>query len=181
MFSLGDIVVYRHHVCEVADIRKEYFEGRDYFELHALFENSLKLFVAVDEAEPPTLRPAMAKREALALIDSIADADPIDESALRSDASTPTLRERRIKEEYDRRLKTFDPEDLIPIMKSVHERTAAREDAGRQITATDKKYFDLAEGLLCDELSVSLGIPREDVKDFLVERVKKAEAKKRRR
>ena len=92
---------------------------------------------------------------------------------------TPTLLERRIKEEYDKHLKTFAPEDLIPIMKSVTARTARREGAGRQITATDKKYFDLAEGLLCDELSIALDIPRDEVRDFLIERVKKAEARKR--
>lgn len=179
MYSCGDTVVYRHHVCEVAALREGYFEGKDYLELHALFENSLKLFVAVDDAEPPTLRPVMGEREALELIDSIADVEAIDEEALKPAANTPTLLERRIKEEYDKHLKTFAPEDLIPIMKSVHERTVRRVDAGRQITATDKKYFDLAENLLCDELSVSLDIPREDVKGFLVERVKQAEARRR--
>lgn len=179
MASPKDTVVYRHHVCEVAAVRKGYFEDRDYFELHALFEGSLKLFVAVDEAAPPALRPVMSRREALALIDSIADARTIDEDALKPNANTPTLLERRLKEEYDKRLKTFAPEDLVPIMKSVHERTARRTGAGRQITATDKKYFDLAENLLCDELSVSLDIPRDEVRDFLVARVKRAEARKR--
>ena len=82
-------------------------------------------------------------------------------------------------EEYDKRLRTFAPEDLVPIMKSVHERTVRRVDSGRRITATDKKYFDLAEGLLCDELAVSLAVPRENVKDVLVERVKRAEALRR--
>lgn len=179
MLSPGDTVVYRHHVCTVTAVREGYFEGRDYFELHALFENALKLFVAVDEAEPPTLRPVMGRREALALIDTIADADGVDESALKPGTMTPTLLERRIKEEYDKHLKTFAPEDLIPIMKSVTARTARREGAGRQITATDKKYFDLAEGLLCDELSIALDIPRDEVRDFLIERVKKGEARKR--
>ncbi len=179
MLVPGDTVVYRHHVCEVADVREAYFEDKDYFELHALFDKSLKLFVAVDDAKPPLLRPAMGRKEALALVDSIVDADAIDEEALKPGANTPTLLERRIKEEYDKRLKTFSPEDLVPIIKSVHERTVRREHAGRQITATDKKYFDLAENLLCDELSVSLDIPREDVRDFLVERVKKAEARRR--
>ena len=179
MYSCGDIVVYRHHVCEVAALREQYFEGKDYLELRALFENSLKLFVAMDEAEVEALRPVMTKREALALIDSIADAEAIDEEALKPDAPTATLLDRRIRGEYDRHLKTFAPEDLVPIMKSVRAHTALRADSGRQVTATDKKYFDLAEGLLCDELSVSLGIPRDDVKDFLVERVRKAEARGR--
>lgn len=179
MFSPGDTVVYRHHVCQISAIREAYFEDKDYLELHALFENSLKLFVSMDDANPPTLRPVMTKKEALVLVDSIADVKGIDEEALKPDATTPTLLERRIKEEYDRHLKTFAPEDLIPIMKSVRERTVRREDAGRQITATDKKYFDLAEGLLCDELSVVLNIPRDDVKDFLVERVEKAESRRR--
>ena len=179
MFSPGDTVVYRHHVCEITAIREAYFEGKDYLEFNALFEKSLKLFVSIDEAKPPTLRPVMTKKEALALIDSIADAKAIDEEALKPGANTPTLLERRIKEEYDKCLRTFSPEDLVPIMKSVHERTARRETAGRQITATDKKYFELAENLLCDELSVSLDIPRDQVREFLVERVKKAEARKR--
>ena len=180
MVSPEDIVVYRHHVCKVAAVREAYFEDKDYFELRALFENSLKLFVAIDEAKPPTLRPIMSRKEALALIDSIADTEPIDEEALKPSANTPTLLERRIKEEYEKHLKTFSPVDLIPIIKSVHARTARRTDVGRQITATDKKYFDLAEGLLCDELSVSLDLDRDNVKDFLVDRVKKAEARKRR-
>ena len=179
MYACGDTVVYRHHVCEVAALRENYFEGKDYLELRALFENSLKLFVAVDEATPDNLRPIMSKRAALALIDSIVDADTIDENALKPDAPMPTLLERRMKEEYDKRLRTFAPEDLVPIMKSVHERTVRRVDSGRRITARDKKYFDLAEGLLCDELAVSLAVPRENVKDVLVERVKRAEALRR--
>lgn len=179
MFSPGDIVVYRHHVCEVSNIREAYFDNKDYFELRAIFEKTLKLFVAIDDAAPPTLRSPMTNAEALSLIDSIPDAKGIDEDALRPGANTPTLLDRRIREEYERHLKTFSPRDLIPIMKSVNERTIRRIDSGRQITATDKKYFDLAENLLCDELSVSLDMERDTVKEFLTERVKESEVAKR--
>lgn len=179
MFNPGDTVVYRHHVCTVVKIRENYFEGKDYLELHTLYGKAMKLFVAVDEAQPPALRAVMSEKEALALIDSIVDAEAIDESTLPK-AGTATLAERRIKEEYDKHLKTFAPEDLIPIIKSVHERTTRRENAGRHITSTDKRYFELAEGLLCDELAASLDMDRENVKDFLVERIKEAEAKKKR-
>ena len=70
MFSPGDTVVYRHHVCEIAAVREAYFEDKDYLELHALFENSLKLFVALDDAHEPTLRPVMTRKKALDLVDS---------------------------------------------------------------------------------------------------------------
>lgn len=172
MFGPGDIVVYRHHVSEVAAIREAYFEGRDYYELHALFENRLKLFVAVDEAQASDPRPIMSRQEALALIDSMEDADPIDEKDIVEDAPTPTLRGRRMREEYDRLIKAGAPEELIPIMKSVHEHAVAREKTGRQITAVDKKYYDLAERALFDELAVSLGIDREDVGAFVEARIR---------
>ena len=79
MYACGDTVVYRHHVCEVAALRENYFEGKDYLELRALFENSLKLFVAVDEATPDNLRPVMSKRKALALICLLYTSDAADE------------------------------------------------------------------------------------------------------
>ena len=174
MLSIGEAVVYRHHVCEVVSIREAYFEGRDYYELKAIFEKSLKLFVAIDEAQPPALRPVMTKEEALALIDSIGSAESIDEEALAQGTDTPTLLDRRIKEEYTRRLHTFTPEQLLPIMKFAYERSKSRTDEGRNATATDKKYFELAQNLLRDELSISLGIDRDQVTAFLQERIEQA-------
>ncbi len=181
MFQTGDIIVYRHHVCEIAGIRKNYFEDKDYVELHALFENSLKLFVPKTDAKPPTLRATMTKKEALDLIDSIAYADPINEKDVTQGPATATIVEKRMREEYDKLLKTFTPEDLVPIIKSVYARTEHRMDTGRRITATDKRYFNLAENLLCNELSISLGIDRDNVRDYLIERVKAAEAKRARK
>ena len=169
MFEPGAVVVYRHRVCEVASVREAYFEGRDYYELHALFENRLKLFVAVDD-QAAGLRPVISRDDALALIDAMADAEPIDENAVAGGA-TATLRERRIKEEYERLFKDGSPEDLVPIIASIHEHAAAREKKGRRITAVDKKYADLAERVLFDELSVALGIDRDDVADFIEQRL----------
>lgn len=171
VFKPGDTVVYRHRVCEVASIREGYFEGRDYYELHALFENRLKLFVAVDEADDAGMRPVMSGDEALALIDSILDAKPIDMSALEAESSTPTLRDRHVREEYDRLVKSGDPEELIPILRSVREHAAARKRDGRKVTSVDKRYFEMAEGMLFDELAVSLGIDRDKFADFFEERL----------
>lgn len=170
MFKLGDTVVYRHHVCTVAGVREAYFEGRDYFELHTLFEKSLKLFVAIDDAKPPVMRHVMQRDEALKLIDSVVDIEPIDEEVLHASGTTLSLAERQIKEEYERRLKKCDPEDLVAVIKSAYVRTQERETSGKRTTAVDKKFFELAESLLCDELAVALDMPREDTRAFLVER-----------
>lgn len=167
MFAPGDTVVYRHHVCTVAGIREAYFEGRDYFELHTLFEKSLKLFVAVEEAKPPALRHVMRRAEALKLIDSIPSIEPIDEEVLHASGTTLSLAERQVKEEYERRLKKCDPEDLVAIIKSAYTRTQERETTGKRTTAVDKKFFELAENLLCDELSAALGTDREAVRASL--------------
>ena len=174
MLQVGDAVVYHHQVCRVASVREAYYEGRDYYELTALFKKSLKLFVAIDDAKPPALRPVMGREEALALIDSIGAAETIDAKTLAQDTDTPTLLDRRIREEYTRRLHEFTPDQLLPIMKFAYERSKSRTDEGRNATATDKKYFTLAHDLLCDELSLSLDINRDDVPDFLNERIEEA-------
>jgi len=177
MLQIGEAVVYRHHVCEVVSVREAYYNDKDYYELKALFEKSLKLFVAVDEAKPPALRPVMTKQEALDLIDSIPNAEDIDAEALAEGTDTPTLLDRRIKEEYARRLQTFTPDQLLPIMKFAYERSRTRNDEGRNATATDKKYFTLAQNLLCDELAISLDVNRNEVEEFLNNRIEQALAK----
>lgn len=178
MFSKGDVVVYRHHVCEIAGVREAYFEGRDYFELHALFEKSLKLYVDVANAEPPTMRQVMGRPEALALIDSIIDVDTIDDSILHARGTTLSLAERQVKEEYERRMKSNDSRDLIPIIKSAYVRTQEREGTGKRTTAVDKKFFELAESLLFDELSCALDMDRDAVGDFVRTRIAELEAKR---
>lgn len=92
MLSIGDTVIFKHSVCTVASKRENYFEGKDYWELHALFERSLKLFVACEMAKPPVLRAVMGKQEALDLIDSIADADVAEVGGIKAkDGSTTSL------------------------------------------------------------------------------------------
>lgn len=176
MFTVGDTVVYRHHVCEIFQIREAYFDGKDYFELHTLYERSLKLYVAIEDAVPPLMREVMSADEALAVVDSIPHAGTIDEAVLHAKATTLSLAERQIKEEYEQRLKTCDANDLVTVIKSTRERTAERERTGRHATAIDKKYHDMAESLLFDELAVALDLDREAVPDFVKSRLEGAGA-----
>jgi CarD family transcriptional regulator len=46
------------------------------------------------------------------------------------------------------------------------------------VSATDDKYFKLAEMYLYDELSIALGIPAEQIKDYLFDKVRELETVK---
>lgn len=171
MFVLGDTVVYRHHVCAIVDLREKYFDDKDYFELHTILEKPLKLYVAVSDAVPPAMRPVMNREQALALVDSIASIEPIDEAVLNTSGTTMSLAERQVKEEYDRRMKMCGPEDLVAVIKSARSRTEKREATGRRVTAIDKKYLELAENLLHNELAFALEVVKEEIPTFIESRL----------
>ena len=52
MLEIGEKVVYQHRVCTVTGIREAYIDGRDYYELEALYERALKLFIFVTGPKP---------------------------------------------------------------------------------------------------------------------------------
>lgn len=52
MLEIGKKVVYQHRVCTVTGIREAYIDGRDYYELEALYERALKLFIFVTGPKP---------------------------------------------------------------------------------------------------------------------------------
>lgn len=52
MLEIGEKVVYQHRVCTVTGIREACIDGRDYYELEALYERALKLFIFVTGSKP---------------------------------------------------------------------------------------------------------------------------------
>ena len=172
MLKIGEKVVYQHRVCTVTGIREAYIDGRDYYELEALCERALKLFIPVEKAVLPDFRLVMTEREALSLIDSIKDIDDIIPEEIESSATSAPF-DRREESEYSRRLHYFSPDQLIRIMRFSYERSQARSARGRAATETDKRYLRLAQDLLCDELAVSLNLDREKTPEFLLHRIEK--------
>lgn len=173
MFEVGSTVIYRNHVCLIVGIREKYFEDKDYYELHAVLEGSLKFFIVVSEVKPPAVRPAMSKQEALNLIEELAALEVIDEAELNATGAgvSRSVAERQLKDEYIRRVSQCSPRELAVVVKSTHERIRDRERTGKQPMSVDKKFLSLAEKLLYDELSVSLDMPRDEIPDFIQERM----------
>lgn len=176
MFKIGDIVVYRNSVCEIVGVREAYFESKDYYVLRSVFRISVTLYAAMEDATPPVLRRTMSKRAALNLIDAYSSIKLFDEAFLRIQANKNTLSERRIKEEYERHMKRYEPIDLIVVIKSAYLRIEESKSLGKRASAVDKKFLRLASRLLYEELAVSLEVDLDEVPELLESRAKSLSA-----
>ena len=78
--------------------------------------------------------------------------------------STAWINNEKMREQnYKAAIKANDPEALVAIIKMIYERKQKRLAQGKKSTATDARYFQMAENLLYMELGVALGKPKEEI------------------
>ena len=78
--------------------------------------------------------------------------------------STAWINNEKMREQnYKAAIKANDPEALVAIIKMIYERRQKRLAQGKKCTATDARYFQMAENLLYMELGVALGKPKEEI------------------
>ena len=70
-----------------------------------------------------------------------------------------TNNEKMREQNYKAAVKANDPEALVAIIKMIYQRKQKRLAQGKKCTATDARYFQIAENLLYMELGVALGKP----------------------
>lgn len=109
------------------------------------------------------MRPVMTKEEGLALIDEIKELDYLGITSEKSRES-----------EYKEALQTGEALELVKVIKTISKRKEVRIAEGKKITATDEKYYRLAEERLYGELAVVLGVKKEDMPEFLRERIQQS-------
>ena len=66
-------------------------------------------------------------------------------------------------------IKANDPEALVAIIKMIYQRKQTRLAQGKKCTATDAKYFQIAENLLYVELGVALGKPKQEICQTIID------------
>lgn len=62
----------------------------------------------------------------------------------------------------------------VSILKTLHQRKDERLAAGKKVTALDERYMRVAEQELYGELSVVLGIEKENMHDYIQEHIASA-------
>ena len=122
-----------------------------------------RLFTPVDNNKV-YMRPILSKEEADALI---RENPEIGQLWVGNDK----LRE----ESYRNAMKSGDCREWIRIIKTLYLRKQQRIQQGKKTTAMDEKYLRLAEERLYSELSIPLGIPKEDMADYITEQIRASE------
>ncbi len=161
MFAEGTLVMYGSEgVCRVVRVGESPFDsapaGRLYYTLEPLFSSGT-IFAPLDV--PVIIRPLMTRQEADELIDSIKHMDT-PESVSREPKSAESL--------YRRYMSGYEPASLLALIRCIHHKN---EGSRKPYNQTDERYFHRAQALLYGELSVVLGIPVEEVEDYIRARV----------
>lgn len=160
MFKIGDLIVYGNAgVCRVVEIggppMKGLPEGKDYYTLSPYYAEKSVIFTPCDN-DKVVMRPIVSKAEADELIQKIPDIGCLG-----------ITDEKKREECYKETIRTCDPHKFVSIIKTIYERKQQRISEGKKVTASDEKYFQMAEDKLYGELAIALEIEKNQVRDYI--------------
>lgn len=163
MFNVNDYIIYgTTGVCKITDIKKENFIGNvetEYYILHPVYSNKTTIMTPVNN-QKILMRILSTKQEVTKLIEEI----PSMKSAWIID---DRLRMQKFKEA----LHTGKCEEWIKLIKEIHIKRKERTESGKKLRQSDEDIVKSAEKLLFEEFSVSLQIPIEEVKPYIMSHI----------
>ena len=160
MFNKKDFIVYGNKgICKVNDVTTLAMDGIDKNRLYYVLLPSDKkqsiVYVPVDSTKT-VMREVMTKDEADHLI---SDIPSIEEIWVDNDKA----REAKYKE----CLSSCESREWVRIIKTLYTRKQDRIREGKKVTATDERYFKMAEDYLYSELSLALSIPKDEIEGYI--------------
>lgn len=164
MFEKGEYIIYgTKGVCKVADITTIDMEGatkdRLYYVLEPLGVSGSKVFTPVGNTKI-IMRRILTKEEALHLIDGITN---IGQLGVAND--------KQREEKYKEALKSCDCTEWVKVIKSLYLRKQERVSQGKKLTSMDERYLKTAEDTLFSELSIPLDISKEEMENFITDKI----------
>ena len=155
-YEIGDLVSKPvTGICKIEDIL--YLTPQDeknkklYYLIKPVEDEKEKIYIPVSNSDS-RLRLCLTKDEAWNLIERIPE------------IPTAWINNEKLREQnYKEAVKANDPEALVAIIKIIYQRKEKRLAQGKKCTATDARYFQIAENLLYMELGVALGKPKQEV------------------
>jgi len=168
-FQIDDYVVYGGSgACVIEDICVPDIKGLDkskqYYMLRPLYTNGSTIFSPIDN-DRVIMRRVITKEEAQELIARIPSAETIWDDS-----------EKAREEKYLQALHTYSCYEWIRIIKTLYLRMEERVQQKKSVGEKDQRFLRMAEDLLYGELAVPLEIPKDQVKDYILEQVRLLES-----
>ena len=142
-------------ICKVEDILylnlQDKKDNKWYYLMKPIEDEKEKIYVPVSNSDS-RLRLCLTKEEAWNLIKRIPEIP-----------TAWTDNEKMREQNYKDAVKANDPEALVAIIKMIYQRKQKRLAEGKKCTATDAKYFQMAENLLYMKLGVAIGKPKQEI------------------
>ncbi len=170
MFQIGDYMIYGNNgVCRVENVGTiDMIPGipkdKIYYTLKPLYIKGSTIYTSADNQKVP-IRSLISKEKAMELIDEIKEIETL-----------WITNEKQREDIYKEELATCDCRELIKMIKTVYQRMQSRLAEGKKVTSSDKKYFKIAQDSLYGELAVVLDMEKEEVEEFITERIKEKES-----
>lgn len=165
MFKINELVVYGNEgVCKIEDIRKIDIAGIDnnkpYYILNPIYSHGKVVYAPIDTKV--YMRTVISSEAAENLIDQI--------SNIRvEEINNVSLRE--LNDFYKSLLNSHRCTDLFKLIRTVYAKEQDASKNKKKLGQTDKNYMRVAEELLHGEFAAALGIPKDEVKHYIENRV----------
>ena len=163
MYKIGDYVIKANNgVCKVEaimpmDVPGE-SEDRMYYLLIPQEDKNARVYIPVDMAD--SIRKALDEEGAWKVIHKIPQ---IHEAWISND--------KQREQEYKKAIQSGEPEALVGIIKNLYSRRQKRFAQGKKSTATDERFFKLAEDHLYEELAFALGRQKSEMSQLITETI----------
>ena len=161
MYKENDYLVYKKDVCKVREVRKNRMNGKDYYILVPITDESLIIEAPTDN-RMGFIRDVISKEEAEKLIKKIPKIETL-----------KNFDDKYIEKTYKELLYNGDLVDLIKIIKTTYIRNDNRIKSNKKISDKDKTYFEKAEEYLYNELSISFNMSCDETKEYIIDEVTK--------
>lgn len=158
MYKVGEYVVYKRDVCKIAKIKENYLQGKDYYLLNPLLDETLKIEIPVDCTG---LRDLISRDDINEIIKKIPDIEVINSNI------------RQIDNEYKALMNSGSHADLIKVIKTSYLRNKEKADNNKKIGDKENNFLKQAEKYFYSELSIVLGLSFDETKEYVRNEVEK--------
>lgn len=160
MYSIGDLFVYGSSgACKITDIKNENFGKNEmtYYILSPVFDQKETIYVPVDnETLVSKMKKILTPEELTELIKSIPH---------KKSVWIENVNQRR--EEYKKIIKKANREELLSLIKTLYDRRTELQQAGKNLSVYDERFFRHAQNIIHSEIHLVLQIPREEIPSYI--------------